>query len=233
MTWTNETVRTYQEQVRHWTPGELLRWAWETWGDGLTLASSFGLEDVALIDMAARVFQPVDVFCLDTDLLFPETYRLMETLVQRYPIRLRRVRPRLTLEEQAAQEGPELWRRDPDRCCGLRKVEPLGRALAGYAAWVTGIRREQAPTRAHAEPLEWDARHNLVKLNPLAYWTTDAVWAYVRAEAVPYNPLHDRGYPSIGCWPCTRAVAPGEDPRAGRWSGFDKTECGIHGGPAR
>jgi phosphoadenosine phosphosulfate reductase len=228
MTWTAETVAAWQDQARRWTPVELLKWAHETFGAQLTLASSFGLEDVVLIHLASQAYAPVDVFTLDTDLLFTETYALMDTIEARFPVRLRRIRPALTLAQQAEAHGPALWRRDPDRCCFLRKVEPLERALEGYTAWITGVRREQAPTRANAEPLEWDRRWERVKLNPLAYWTTDAVWAYLRTHDLPYNPLHDQGYPSIGCWPCTRAVKPGEDPRAGRWSGFAKTECGLH-----
>lgn len=228
MTWTPETVAAWQDRARAWTPVELLQWAYATFGGALTLASSFGLEDVVLIHLASQAYAPVDVFTLDTDLLFSETYALMDTIEAQFPVRLRRIKSALTLAQQADTYGPALWRRDPDRCCFLRKVEPLERALDGYTAWITGVRREQAPTRAHAEPLEWDRRWERVKLNPLAYWTTDQVWGYVREHNLPYNRLHDQGYPSIGCWPCTRAVQPGEDPRAGRWSGFAKTECGLH-----
>lgn len=210
------------------TPEHIVAWALETFGQGLTIASSFGVEDVMLIDIASGMTPHPDVFFLDTDLLFHETYRTVEAIETRYPIRLRRISPELRLGQQAAQFGEELWGREPDACCNLRKVQPLKRALTGYQAWVTGMRREQSPTRAHAEAVEWDAKHNLVKINPLVMLTTDAVWDYVRTHEVPYNPLHDMGFPSIGCMPCTRAVEPGEDPRAGRWSGFDKKECGLH-----
>ncbi|MBX5467919.1 MAG: phosphoadenylyl-sulfate reductase [Firmicutes bacterium] len=194
----------------------------------VTLASSFGLEDVLLLHWAAAITPCPDVFCLDTGLLFPETYALIETLKARYRFRLRRIAPSLTLAQQRATFGPELWRRDPDACCRLRKVEPLGRALEGYAVWITGIRREQTPARRHAQWVEADAATGRIKVNPLAHWTGARVRQAVEALGVPYNPLHDQGYPSLGCWPCTRPVRPGEDPRAGRWPGFAKTECGIH-----
>lgn len=144
-------------------------------------------------------------------------------------MRIIRVEPVVSLDEQAAAYGPALWSREPDRCCALRKVEPLRRFLQGYRAWITGLRRQQSPTRAGTRPVEWDQRFGLVKVNPLFRWSRDEVWRYIRDHDVPYNPLHDRGYPSIGCWPCTTPVAPGEDERAGRWRGFHKTECGLHG----
>jgi phosphoadenosine phosphosulfate reductase len=228
VTFTAMDVAEWQERVRGWSPVMLLEWAFGLWQDRVTLASSFGLEDMVLVDMACRVTRPVDVFCLDTGVLFPETYDVMARCEQQYPVVLRRIAPTLSLEAQERLYGPALWERNPDQCCAIRKVEPLTRALEGYQAWITGIRREQAPTRAQAEPLEWDAARGLVKLNPLAFWTQDDVAAYVRNQHVPYNPLHDQGYPSIGCVPCTRPVRPGEDPRAGRWAGFQKTECGLH-----
>jgi phosphoadenosine phosphosulfate reductase len=218
--------RRWEEEGRG--PEDVLRWAAERFGRGAALACSFGAEDCVLVDMAARVAPDVDVFYLDTRLLFPETYATRDRLIERYGIRPLPVTPRLTLEEQAAEFGPALWSRDPDLCCHLRKVEPLSGFLAGRAAWITGIRREQSPTRANAPLVEWDERFGLVKCNPLALWRWSDVWDYIRAHQVPYNPLHDRGYPSIGCRPCTRPVRPGEDPRAGRWPGFAKTECGLH-----
>lgn len=218
-------------EARHLTgasPEKILAWAFEKFGDQITVASSFGLEDVMLIDLAAGLASNPDIFFLDTDLLFPETYQTVKAMEARYPIRLRRLSPILTLTEQAEQRGEALWSGDPDFCCNIRKVEPLNRALGGYQAWVTGIRREQSPTRAQTEAVEWDVKHNLVKINPLVMLTQDEVWHYVKAHQVPYNPLHDVGFPSIGCMPCTRAVKPGEDPRAGRWAAFDKKECGLH-----
>ncbi len=209
-------------------PLALLDQVYRRYGPEVILASSFGAEDVVLIDMACQVAAAPEVFCLDTGLLFPETYALIERIVARYPIRYRAVQPRLSLAQQAGEFGPELWARDPAACCGLRKVEPVLRVLDGKRAWITGIRRDQSPTRKNAQLMEWDEAHHLVKVNPLAYWSEEMVWEYIERRGLEYNPLHDENYPSIGCAPCTRAVQPGEPSRAGRWSGFDKTECGLH-----
>lgn len=209
---------------------QTLRWAFDTFGPQICLACSFGAEDMVLLHMSSHLRPGLDVFYLDTGLLFEETYRLIEEASRRYPVRILRVAPRLTLDEQAARFGEALWRRDPDRCCTLRKVEPLREFLAGYRAWITGVRRQQATTRAGTRAVEWDGRFGLVKVNPLVAWSREQVWQYIREQRVPYNPLHDRGYPSLGCRPCTTPVAPGEDERAGRWRGFPKTECGLHGG---
>ncbi|MDF2630098.1 MAG: phosphoadenosine phosphosulfate reductase [Symbiobacteriaceae bacterium] len=210
-------------------PEAVLRWGFDHFGQNeIALACSFGAEDVALVDMVSKVKPGARVFYLDTNLLFPETYTLIDQMKAKYNVSYEQVLPLLTLEEQAEQRGDELWKGDPDACCGIRKVEPLKRVLGTMSAWITGIRREQAPTRANAQVVEWDAKFGLVKLNPLAAWKEKDVWSYIMANGVPYNPLHDQGYPSIGCTHCTRAVKPGEDPRAGRWSGFQKTECGLH-----
>ena len=217
-----------QAEVELWSAEELVGWGLEEFAPQVAIASSFGAEDVVLIDIAARVREDFRVFTLDTDFLFRETYELIDQIEQRYGVRIERAKSLLTPAEQARQYGEALWAREPDRCCNLRKVEPLKKALAGLDAWITGIRRDQAPTRANARKLEWDAKFELVKMNPLADWTWDRVWEYIRTHDVPYNPLHDRNYPSIGCTYCTRPVAAGEDPRAGRWSGFQKTECGLH-----
>ncbi len=218
-----------QAEAERWTAEEVLRWALTRFHPRVAVASSFGAEDVVLIDLAARVRRDFRVFTLDTDFLFAETYALIEQIEQRYGIRVERCRSALTPEEQARIHGEALWSREPDRCCELRKVQPLQKKLAELEAWVTGIRREQAPTRANARKLEWDARFALVKLNPLANWSWAQVWEYIRTHAVLYSPLHDRNYPSLGCTHCTRPVQPGEDLRAGRWAGFSKTECGLHG----
>jgi len=217
-----------QAEAENWSAGQLLAWGLERFHPRVAVASSFGAEDVVLIDLAARARLDFRVFTLDTDFLFPETYALLEEVERRYGIRVERCKSALTPAEQAAAQGPALWSRDPDLCCKLRKVEPLKRKLSTLQAWVTGIRRDQAPTRAHTRKLEWDAKFGLVKLNPLADWTWDQVWDYIRVHQVPYNPLHEQNYPSIGCTYCTRPVRPGEDLRAGRWSGFEKTECGLH-----
>lgn len=209
-------------------PQEIIRAAVERIPN-LTFACSFGAEDVVILDMLMNIHRDANVFYLDTDVLFPETYALRDQIVERYGVpNLRQVQSLLTLEEQAEQYGDALWARDPNQCCNLRKVEPLNRVLKDYDGWITGIRRDQAPTRANAQVFEFDAKFGIVKVNPLAFWTNEQVWDYIHEHNVPYNPLHDQGYPSIGCIHCTRAVKPGEDPRAGRWSGFEKTECGLH-----
>ena len=210
-------------------PEAVLRWALETYAPRICLACSFGAEDMVLLHMGARLRPGLDVFYLDTGLLFDETYRLIEQVAAAYPVRILRVQPELSLDQQARRFGEALWTREPDRCCALRKVDPLRRFLQGYRAWITGVRRQQSPSRARARAVEWDGRFGLVKVNPLVRWSRDDVWRYIREHGVPYNPLHDRGYPSIGCRPCTTAVRPGEDERAGRWRGWAKTECGLHG----
>ena len=207
---------------------DILRWAADRYTPKLTCASSLGIEDCVLIDMMARAKLPIDLFTLDTDLLFPETYALWRQIEARYGVTIRPVRPERSVAEQAAREGAELWLREPDRCCDLRKMQPLARTLATFDAWITAIRREQTPERAIAPVVVWDGRFGLVKINPLVRWTFDEVKAYAAEHDVPYNPLHDQGYPSIGCVPCTSQVKPGEDPRSGRWRGNEKTECGLH-----
>src|SRR5579875_2149648 len=195
----------------------------------ITFACSFGAEDMVLLDMLMNIDKEANVFYLDTNVLFQETYDLRDRAVEKYGIpNLRQVLPALTLEQQAEQYGEALWERDPNQCCNIRKVRPLTNVLQEYDGWITGIRREQAPTRANAKVFEWDGKFNLVKVNPLVRWTEGQVWRYIKQHDVPYNPLHDQNYPSIGCLHCTRPVKPGEDPRSGRWAGFNKTECGLH-----
>ena len=213
---------------QNWTAEEALRWGLWQFQTRLSIASSFGAEDVVLIDMASRLGQPFRVFTLDTDFLFPETYSLIDAIEEHYHIKVERTHPELTPEAQAEKFGAALWASNPNQCCDIRKVQPLKNYLATLQAWVTGIRRDQAPTRANTRKLEWDERFGLVKLNPLADWTWTQVWDYIKENNVPYNPLHDQNYPSIGCTYCTRPVQPGEDPRAGRWSGTGKIECGLH-----
>ena len=210
------------------TAEELIRLALERFDNDAAIASSFGAEDVVLIDLAAKSGLPFRVFTLDTDFLFLETYALIDEIESRYGIEVERCRPKLTPSEQALVHGEALWTREPDRCCGIRKVEPLKEKLATLDAWITGIRRDQAPTRAYARKVEWDEKFGLWKFNPIADWSAEQVWSYIRTNGVAYNPLHDRRYPSIGCTHCTRPVQEGEDPRAGRWAGFAKTECGLH-----
>jgi phosphoadenosine phosphosulfate reductase len=207
---------------------EILTWTARRFAPRVAFGTGFGLEGCVLIHLIAEHALPIDVFTLDTGLLFPETVELWQRLEGRYSLRIRAVRPALSLEEQAAAHGEALWARDPDRCCGLRKVAPLQRQLAGIDAWITAIRRDQTPARARAGIVERDAESDRVKVNPLAAWSSNDVWSFIHANDVPYNLLHERGYPSIGCMPCTTAVAAGEDPRAGRWRGREKTECGLH-----
>jgi phosphoadenosine phosphosulfate reductase len=209
-------------------PREILRWATDHFAPKLTFATGFGVEGCVLIDLIGRYRLPIDLFTLDTGLLFPETYQLWRKLEERYNLTIRSVRPVWTVEEQTQHAGAGLWKSNPTRCCELRKLAPLRTALQGYTAWITAIRRDQTPDRATAAVVEPDPTYGLVKVNPLVAWTSADVWNYVCKHSVPYNPLHDHGYPSIGCWPCTTSVIPSEDPRAGRWRGQGKTECGLH-----
>jgi len=211
-----------------WTPQQILLWAYETYGQDVAVASAFGAEGIALIDLAASIRPQLRIFILDTSFLFPETYKLIEQIEERYQIEVERVLPSLTPSEQAQIHGQDLWKTDPDLCCRIRKVEPLSEKLAQLRAWVTAIRREQTPARADAKKIEWDPRTHVMKINPILDWTNEMVWSYIRERQLPYNPLHDLNYPSIGCTHCTRAILPGEDSRAGRWPGFAKRECGIH-----
>jgi phosphoadenosine phosphosulfate reductase len=211
-----------------WTTEQALSWAFATYGDDLAIATGMGVEGMALLDIALKINPDAKVFTGDTEFLFPETYDLIDRVERRYGIKIEKLYSELTPEEQEKEFGPKLWARDPDQCCAIRKVEPLRRKLATLDAWVTAIRRTQTAERAAVRKIDWDAKFNLVKISPLADWTREMVWSYVVKNDVPYNPLHDRNYPSIGCTHCTRAVKPGEDPRAGRWSGFGKTECGLH-----
>lgn len=224
----SESWQDIQELAESWIPERALGWAFETFKKDVAISSAFGAEGMVLIDMASRVHPDFRLFTLDTEFLFPETYDLMERVEKRYGIRVERLYPALTPEEQEKAHGQALWSRDPDQCCNLRKLEPLRKKLAGLRGWITAIRRNQTAARAHARKVEWDTKFQLVKINPLVDWSAERVWQYIRKHEVPYNPLHDRHYPSIGCTHCTRAVKAGEDPRAGRWSDFKKTECGLH-----
>jgi phosphoadenosine phosphosulfate reductase len=219
-----------QALAESWSAEETLEWASEKFPqNNVAIASSFGMEDMVLVDMSTRLKRPIPVFTLDTNFLFPETYALIESVREKYGIVAERLQPALSPEEQARTHGEALWTRKPDQCCHIRKIEPLQKKLSGLQAWVTGIRRKQSPTRAGTRKVEWDAKFNLVKINPLAEWSTRQVWEYLQQHNVPYNALHDQGYPSIGCTHCTAPVQPGQGERAGRWSGFEKTECGLHG----
>ena len=199
-------------------PTTILEWAVGQFGDAITVACSF--EDGVLPHMANSVKPGIEIVFLDTQYHFAETLWFVEELRRRYHLNLRVMTP--------LAEPDNRWQADVAGCCGVRKVEPLNRALAGKAAWVTGLKRADAPTRAAAPIVAWDAARDMVKINPLANWTPLDVDVYSAEHGLPANPLAERGYPSIGCWPCTKAVAPGDDPRSGRWVGLDKTECGLH-----
>jgi len=205
------------------TPQEVLRWAVDTFGEGFAITSSMG--DGVLASLAGL---GVDVVFLDTGYHFAETIGTRDAVAQVYGVNVRTMLPLLTVAQQDASYGSELWRRDPDACCAMRKVEPLARGLEPYTAYASGIRRDESVTRRDIGVVEWDARRGKVKVNPLATWTQSQVDSYVEANGVLVNPLAYDGYPSIGCAPCTRRVAPGEDPRSGRWAGSTKTECGLH-----
>lgn len=207
---------------------EVLRWAVDRFAPRLGFGTGFGPEGCMLIDIIGRHGLAVDVFTLDTGLFFDETYELWRRLEQRYGITIRAVKPELTVVQQAVRHGEELWRRDADACCRMRKVEPLAREAVRFDAWITAIRRDQTSERKTARVVERDARFGIAKVNPLAGWTTGQVWKHLLDHEVPYNALHDQGFPSIGCAPCTTAVGAGEDPRSGRWRGSAKTECGLH-----
>jgi phosphoadenosine phosphosulfate reductase len=209
-------------------PHEILSWAVETYFPRLTMATAFGPEGCVILHMLAEINPKVRVFNLDTGYQFPETLELRERIAERYGIEVELVRASSNVAEYEAANGGPVYATDPDRCCHDRKLVPLRRAVEGYEAWISAIRADQSSHRAQARVVGWDAKFGLVKVNPLLNWTKRDVWAFVVTNKVPYNPLHDQGYPSIGCWPCTRAVKPGDDERAGRWAGQAKTECGLH-----
>jgi phosphoadenosine phosphosulfate reductase len=222
-----ELITTQAVELESASAQEVIAWAVATFPN-ITFACSFGAEDVVLVDMLQKISPTTDIFYLDTSFHFKETYATRDALANRYDLEFVQVSPQLTPQEQVLQHGEQLWISDPNACCGIRKVEPLTRILSQYEAWITGIRRDQAPTRANSKKIEYDSKFGLVKFNPLADWTSDDVWNYIHQHEVIYNPLHDNNFPSIGCEQCTRPVMPGEDPRAGRWAGNEKTECGLH-----
>ena len=223
-----EELRAAQAAADTWSAELALCWAFDRLGDDVALVSAFGPEGMVLIDMAAHIQRGFRLITVDTGFLFPETHQLMAEVEERYAVKIEKLQPALSPQEQEQAHGAGLWLRDPDLCCGMRKVEPLRRRLAQLRGWISSIRRDQTAARAGARKLEWDAKFGLVKINPLAEWSAREVWEYIRKNDVPYNELHDRNYPSIGCTHCTRATAAGEDARAGRWPGLAKTECGLH-----
>lgn len=207
---------------------EILKWAVERFSPRLAMTSNFGAEGVVVIDHLARVAPETPIIYLETGFQFAQTDELKERLRERYGLNIITHRAELSVEEQNRIHGERLYERDPDLCCRIRKVEPLAAALKGCDAWIAALRRDQSPTRANIGVVEWNARHGLVKINPLATWTRRQVWDYIVANELPYNPLYDDGYASIGCAPCTRRVMAGQHERSGRWDGEKKLECGIH-----
>jgi phosphoadenosine phosphosulfate reductase len=207
--------------------GDVLGWAAGTFGEHLIVASN--MQDAVLVELAAKARPGVDVLFLDTGYHFAETIGTRDAVEAVYGVRMVNARAEASVAEQDAAEGKDLFGREPDRCCFLRKVVPLQTTLSGYDAWVTGVRRVEAPTRANTPLVTFDEKFGLVKINPIAAWSDEDMDAYIAEHNVLVNPLVDAGYPSIGCAPCTRKPQPGEDKRAGRWAGRAKTECGLHG----
>jgi phosphoadenosine phosphosulfate reductase len=227
-TYTAEQVADASASLAEASPQGILRWAVDTFGSRLTMATAFGAEGCCLIHMLADIDPTVRVFNLDTGYQFPETLQLRERIKKRYGMEVEFIRPELTVAEYEEEHGGPMYRHRPDQCCYDRKILPLRRAVFGYEAWISAIRADQTEHRQAASVVQWDAKFDLVKINPLLRWTKKDVWSFILRHDVPYNPLHDRGYPSIGCWPCTQAVAEGGDERDGRWAGTRKKECGLH-----
>jgi phosphoadenosine phosphosulfate reductase len=210
------------------SPAEIIAWAVERFGDRLTMATAFGPEGCLILHWLAAIAPQTYVFNLETGYQFPETLALRDLIAARYGLEVALERPDTTVAEYERQHGGPLYRTAADRCCGDRKLAVIRRVLGRFEAWMSGIRRDQSPDRAASPIVGWDGKFGVVKISPLANWTKARVWETIVREDVPYNPLHDKGYVSIGCAPCTRAVSDGEDERAGRWSGTAKTECGLH-----
>ncbi|HEY7425073.1 MAG TPA: phosphoadenylyl-sulfate reductase [Gemmataceae bacterium] len=225
---TAEEIAAANEQLADVPAAKVLRWAVEMFGDKLTMATAFGAEGCCLIHLLAEIDPAIRIFNLETGYQFPETLQVRERIKERYGIAVEYIRPEMTVAEYEAEHGGPLYRIRPDQCCHDRKMLPLRQAVAGYDAWISAIRRDQTSHRAAAGVVQWDAKFNLVKVNPLLSWTRKDVWDFLLKHEIPYNPLHDHGYPSIGCWPCTAPVSDGEDERAGRWVGSVKKECGLH-----
>ncbi|MEO7719282.1 MAG: phosphoadenylyl-sulfate reductase [Capsulimonas sp.] len=225
---TEEQLPEISAEMENKTPQEILRWGWETYGDKLTMATAFGAEGCAIIAMLADITKDIYLFNLNTGYQFPETLATRDRLIEKYGIPIHLVGAVQSVPEMEAEHGGPIYGTNPDLCCHIRKVVPLSSALHGFESWISAIRRDQTPERAQTPIVGWDRKFQLVKINPLANWSKTDLWNYILENDVPYNPMHDLGYPSIGCWPCTKAVGAGEDDRAGRWAGTAKKECGLH-----
>jgi phosphoadenosine phosphosulfate reductase len=226
--WAPERIEEANRLLEGQSPQSILRWCVAEFFPRLTMATAFGAEGCCLIHMLAEIEPNVRLFNLETGYQFRETLELRERIKERYGIEVEFIRPELTVEEYEAEHGGPLHGIRPDQCCYDRKVLPLRRAVVGFDAWLSAIRGDQTEDRARTRLVQWDAKFGLVKISPLLAWTRKEVWTFIVAHEVPYNPLHDHGYPSIGCWPCTAPVGEGEDERAGRWAGTKKKECGLH-----
>lgn len=216
------------ERLESATPEQILKWTAERFAPRFTMATAFGPEGMCIIHMLSKIAPETPVFNLDTGYQFAETLELRERVLERYGIGVELKRPAQTVAEYEAANGGPVYSHDPNRCCFDRKIKVLQEASRGFHAWASAIRRDQSEDRARAPIVGWDKKFQLVKVSPLANWTKKEVWALITSEKIPYNPLHDQGFMSVGCWPCTRRTMLGEDERAGRWSGFAKTECGLH-----
>lgn len=223
-----EQIEKVSQQLENAQPWEILEWTARQFGDGFTVATAFGAEGMLIIHWLARVAPQTRIFNLDTGYQFPETLAMVDRIRERYGLEIELVRPELNVEQYEQLHRGPVYRDRPDQCCRDRKLIPLQKRLDGALAWASAIRRDQSPDRKLAPIVGWDRKFSLVKVSPLANWTKTQVWKTILDEKVPYNPLHDQGYPSVGCRPCTRCVLAGEDERAGRWSGSKKTECGLH-----
>lgn len=210
------------------SPQQILRYAVDRFAPRFTMATAFGPEGMTLIHLLAEIAPETPIFNLDTGYQFDETLELRERVKQRYGIEVELKRPDTTVEQYEAINGGPVYKSDPNRCCFDRKLRVLQDAAKGMYAWASAIRRDQSEDRKRAAIVGWDQKFQLVKISPLANWTKNDVWKLITTHKIPYNPLHDKGFPSVGCWPCTRAIGLGEDERAGRWSGFEKKECGLH-----
>jgi phosphoadenosine phosphosulfate reductase len=207
----------------------ILKWAFQEYEDKIIYSCSFGAEGIVLIDLIYKVNKTAKIIFLDTGLHFPETYELIDQVKERYPsLQIEMVKPKISLEEQTKWYGEELWKHNPNLCCHMRKIVPMKEALCDAQAWISGLRREQSPSRSKIQYINRDEKFQKIKICPLIHWSWEDIMNYIQLNQLPYNPLHDRGYPSIGCFPCTNPVSETDDFRAGRWTGHHKTECGLH-----
>ena len=224
-----EDTKVADMNAKHHDYFDVIKWAYQEYGEEIVYSCSFGAEGIVLIDLIHKVKKDAKIIFLDTGLHFPETYELIKKIEQRFPsLKIEKREPKVTLAEQAKWYGEELWNDNPNLCCHLRKVVPLKEALSDAKAWISGLRRDQSKSRSQTEYINKDDKFQKIKICPLITWSWEEVITYLEINQLPYNPLHDQGYPSIGCAPCTKPVMNHNDPRAGRWSGFTKTECGLH-----